>query len=626
MAERAGISDGFVYAPKPAAAPAANIRVSLPPHNKDRFDFGNETVMFNIPCGKRGQYLNTRMSYLTFDLDVKLLQANDFPVVVLDGGAHALFQSLELYHGTNLLEQVREYNNLYGLMMDMQENNTGAHVRGVSEGTRKLITPIALTDEQLSRHKRYARPVLSGTTTVGSAPVEVIWQRTTARSQSDQNLLPLYGVKSKQVNDMFTIEEETVRSASNMAEATQLTNLFPNVIGVVFGAKAVTYSFAIPIMSGVIGGGMGKYIPVGALQSDLRLELGIAPWAQALRTVGVVTADGKFDCTPSAIYGARTAVIGKTHQISMRNIELQLEYIEVASDVQSAIEASTGGQYIMSFESFFNIQNAVPAGAGAFTQLIGAKFSSVKTIISTFRDGLSQAYHHLSSLSRVNPFSLLPNRPEFSLSGGNEAHVSTELFNTSQYANGSGWYYSIGATHYPPKPIRSDEESWYEALKSQHLVAMQQMPGKIDGRSWAVSARRDVGDNATLDASNTWMQHPMPDGKFFLAQNFESQSHKSHLAESGVNTLAQNMYVHARFPGNARIFDVDAYPLGRPSDKTYVPMPTGRITGQDSDGDPTGIVETKTTWTQGNQQLLVDHYVHYDGLLLIVNGIANTRF
>lgn len=616
MAERAGISDGFVYAPKPAAAPAANIRVSLPPHNKDRFDFGNETVMFNIPCGKRGQYLNTRMSYLTFDLDVKLLQDRDFPVVVLDGGAHALFQSLELYHGTNLLEQVREYNNLYGLMMDMQESTTGANVRGVSEGTHKLITPIALTDEQLMRHKRYAKP----TKVEGDAVV----QRQSAKT--DAGVLSLYGIKPKSVtvDNLFTIEEEPVRSASTMAEATQVTNMFPDIIGVVVSAKAVTYSFAIPIMSGVIGGGMGKYIPVGALQSDLRLELGIAPWAQALRTVGVVRPDGKYDCTPSAIYGARAAVIGKTHQITMRNIELQLEYIEVASDVQSAIEASTGGQYIMSFESFFNIQNSVPAGAGAFTQLIGAKFSSVKTIISTFRDGLSQAYHHLSSLSRVNPFSLLPNRPEFASSAGNEHHVSTELFNTSQYANGSGWYYSIGATHYPPKPIRSDEESWYEALKSQHLVAMQQMPGKIDGRSWSVSARRDVGENATLDASSTWMQHPMPDGKFFLAQNFESQSHKSHLAESGVNTLAQNMYVHARFPGNARIYDVDAYPLGRADDRTYVPMATTRYT---TDGTTATLTnEIKTTWTQGNQQLLVDHYVHYDGLLLIVNGIANTRF
>lgn len=52
----AGLSDGFVYAPKPPAAPAANIRVSVPPHNKDVFRDG-DVIMFNIPSGKRGQYL-----------------------------------------------------------------------------------------------------------------------------------------------------------------------------------------------------------------------------------------------------------------------------------------------------------------------------------------------------------------------------------------------------------------------------------------------------------------------------------------------------------------------------------------------------------------------------------------
>ena len=57
----AGLSDGFVYAPKPPAAPAANIRVSVPPHNKDTFKSG-DVVMFNIPCGKRGQYLKKSAS------------------------------------------------------------------------------------------------------------------------------------------------------------------------------------------------------------------------------------------------------------------------------------------------------------------------------------------------------------------------------------------------------------------------------------------------------------------------------------------------------------------------------------------------------------------------------------
>ena len=163
MADRAGLSEGFIYAPKPPAAPAANIRVSVPPHNKDVFNRGNETVSFNIPAGKRGQYLNTRMSYLKFELEVELKRSKEGEqmtlvkdtsvykgkatitsdeltqkaahVLALDGGAHALFNSLEVYHGTNLLEQIREYNALYQLMLDTSTNDTdGASHYSVSDG------------------------------------------------------------------------------------------------------------------------------------------------------------------------------------------------------------------------------------------------------------------------------------------------------------------------------------------------------------------------------------------------------------------------------------------------------------------------------------------------------------
>lgn len=101
----AGLSDGFVYAPKPPAAPAANIRVSVPPYNKANFSQGNDTVMFYIPGGKRGQYLNTRQSYLKFEVEVKFDKGSEtyVPIVALDGGAHSFFNSLEVYHGSNLL-------------------------------------------------------------------------------------------------------------------------------------------------------------------------------------------------------------------------------------------------------------------------------------------------------------------------------------------------------------------------------------------------------------------------------------------------------------------------------------------------------------------------------------------
>ena len=97
-----GLSDGFVYANKPRAAPAAAIEVTVPPFNKTEYDRGGQKVMFNIPSGKRGQYLNTRMSFLQFQLTVEQKAIDrtaltgdtsqfryESPILALDGGAHS---------------------------------------------------------------------------------------------------------------------------------------------------------------------------------------------------------------------------------------------------------------------------------------------------------------------------------------------------------------------------------------------------------------------------------------------------------------------------------------------------------------------------------------------------------
>ena len=639
MGDRAGISDGFVYAPKPAAAPAANIRVSLPPHNKDNFKDGNETIMFNIPCGKRGQYLNTRMSYLTFDFEVELKKpdapggtnTSTTPLVYLEGGAHGFIQHLELYHGTNLLEQIREYGNLYQLHLDKTEvMDAVAYSRSVTEGTGGcIISPVNCPLESIHYHRRPTRAFKK--TPIAGAIYEPGTGTETGTGGAASKVVHPYGYGWHPNGNLDGTAPYAPRcvAVNSMAEARAITagdHGVDSSLGVVFDRK-VTYTFAIPLMSGIIGGGMGKYIPVGALQSDLRLELGLASWHQALRTFAVMI--GNADSTTFTmstvledVYKSRSVPLRNSHNFNLTNVELQLEYVEVASDVQSAIEASTGGQYVMSFDSHFNIQNAVPAGTSSFTQLIGAKFSSVKTILSTFRDGFAQNQHHLSGLSRLNPFSTTPNRPEF------YQHHYAPNYET-KYANGSGWYYSIGATHYPNKPIRSDEETFYEALKSSHLVAVQNAPGQITKNTWRVSALRDSVTAANSISSMAPFEHPQPGGTFYLGMNFESQSHKSQLAESGVNTLAQNMYIHCQFPGVVKPYK-QAWKLGvvaaddngnvAGTDFTYVPIKFHKA------GSQTATTEVAAEWQLTNQQMTIDHYVHYDGLLIIVNGIANTRF
>lgn len=700
MSERAGLSEGFVYAPKPPAAPAANIRVSVPPHNKDVFNRGNETIMFNIPAGKRGQYLNTRMSYLKFELDVTLengtatdaklapsVSYGDHPtvssdeltmkaahVLALDGGAHSLFNSLEVYHGTNLLEQIREYGALYQLMLDTSTDsvdsashfNVSDGMMGKAQGgyRRKgqLVTPIAATHvhrdaefaPNIYRHNAISATGLnspqtvSGTTSSGQPLASFTGKDTTGADVTITSLevpqtVQLNGDVSSTVADVPFAYREKLHKLHHVKDLYAASAVSAHLRGAEHHHKdahydhgaavvgeTVTYTFCIPLMSGLLGPQMGKYIPVGALAADLRMELGLAAFEQAFVSLGgLVRAADDADCDSYFVDGIRarqamdTVPITRNQSFQMKNVELMLEYIEVASDVQTSIEAATGGQYVMSFESFSNFQNSIAANQGSFAQLIGAKFSSVKTVLSMFRDSahVNRAIRH-GITSRADPFNTRPNRPEMSEHG--QAAVQSR-----PYMSGGGFYYAIGATHYPPKPIQSDQEAYYEALKSQHMVTGTPV-GSIDFNNWTISARADVANES--DKGSSFWNAALEGGTFFAAQNFESQSHKSALAESGVNTLSQNMYMHCRFPPRLKMFEQGLQVNGKHSEKddihTYLPNLSKKTLAltEAQTGRSVTDMNTITPWEQGNNQLQVDHYIHYDGILVIANGICNTRF
>ena len=59
------LSDSLVCAPKPSAVSSSKARWNVLSYNKSRFNPG-EVVMLNIPTGRRGSFLDTRMSYLKF--------------------------------------------------------------------------------------------------------------------------------------------------------------------------------------------------------------------------------------------------------------------------------------------------------------------------------------------------------------------------------------------------------------------------------------------------------------------------------------------------------------------------------------------------------------------------------
>lgn len=285
--------------------------------------------------GKRGQYLNTRQSYMTFDVTVETdtKSADAIPLLALDGGAHCFFSNLETYHGSNLLEQIREYNTLYQMMTDIGEDvDHLAFSRNVAEGS---------ADKNSSIYAGGKLPTAFNNRLMDLGQV-------------------ISGFHGQLDPESETISCHTVSSPEGLPFGTATT---PRVLFKHDGTVKTRHTFCIPIMSGIVGAQMSKYIPVGALATDLRVEWTLAPFEQALKAFAYIKAEDRaasgtinIDASPGGILkGAKNGL--KDVKIELSNFEMQLEYIELAADVQMAVEAASGGGYIMSFDSWYNYVN-----------------------------------------------------------------------------------------------------------------------------------------------------------------------------------------------------------------------------------------------------------------------------
>jgi hypothetical protein len=160
------LSDSLVYQAKPSAVSGHKYRQNLPTYNKASF-FPGEVMMLNVPCGRRGQYLNQKMSYLKFRVNNTSVrttaEAGDGKQATItpDYSVSSLIARLEIYHGSNLLEQIHEYGLLHTLWTDIT-GCSDAHLStgNVLEGMGTTVRTgegIAVGDSRV-----YAIPLLSG--------------------------------------------------------------------------------------------------------------------------------------------------------------------------------------------------------------------------------------------------------------------------------------------------------------------------------------------------------------------------------------------------------------------------------------------------------------------------------
>ncbi len=228
-----------------------------------------------------------------------------------------------------------------------------------------------------------------------------------------------------------------------------------------------------------------KYIPTGDMMAgDLRLELTLAP-----SDYGVVGAGASSD-----------------YEVS--NVELMLEYTDLASDAARMVSQSNSGGYMISFYSFANYASALKAKASNMNVLIPARYSSLKTLFTIVRDSNNLADYTKKSLS-----------------------ARLDLFGeTGQH------YYSIDGKNIPSTPVKSSTEAAAELCKALHAFGAQSHTSLITRATWTAA-----------------------EGTYLIAADLESQPHKSKLIESGINTLSTITYLIGQFPEQAKNCRIDSF-------------------------------------------------------------------
>ena len=416
------VSESIVYQPRPSAVSGAKIRQNVQSYNLSEAGPGR-VVMFNIPCGRRGQFLSPRASYFKFRL-------NNYGTTTLtpDYSMHSIIQRLELYHGSSLLEQISEYNVLAHILKDISSGldhhySVGSALEGTSDDTARVGEPIA------------------------------------ARVAAGPPIQPRTRV--------FTIQ------------------LLSGLLG-------------------LIGGLHEKYLPVGEMVGDLRLELTLANLNDPF-TVPVATDVPNW---------------------SISEMEMILEYVELSDTATEMVAQQNPGGFMLSFDSFANYSSTLANGSFSTNTLIPARYSVLKTLFTSIRSDTNKAVNTRTITDRENLFQ-----------------------------DAREWYYSIGGKNMPATPVKTSAEAYGEMMKALHALGSVTSTTTLNFGSW------------TSDAHTAYV----------IAQDLEYLHGKSARASNGVNTLSVNTHL------------------------------VGRL-----------AAATTVTHT-------VDTFAHYEGVLMIVNGIAQVQ-
>jgi hypothetical protein len=499
------------YQTKIEPAAAKSYRSNIQPQNGTNGYTANNIIIFNLPTRNNLVYVPTE-SYLKFNATITNTSAAAANYYRFDGGgAHGFFRRIRVFHGSNLLEDIDNYDMFAKMMMDCQMEWDAQYGKySILAGTRSdLIGPTT-----------YAASFTSGTVTAaqcvqGTSNLRITQPKSgallwaTGSANALLNTAPVIGSTAASL----TIGGTTTYVSTGSGTALAVNSSF------------TTPMYCINLISMIGTLCNEKYFPLFACTSaPIRVEIQLVPYLGCAMASDSVQ-NGSF---------------------TLNNVEYVMNTIELGDSAMQTIQSSlNGGPLQFALGSFRNYtwNGSTPAASTAtttFSMPIAAKFSSLKSIIIATRDNTNVAS------GNVNGF--FPH--------------SSNKFLLNQA------YFRIGSVVLPPKFPTTSAEYYAELLKAvgsmsdlqfnpaiDYMSYNQDFAGVIPGVLFGPSSAIPVATDTTGAATNS--------GTFYYAidlENYASASKSEIFA--GHNTNTDDIFYNASFQGdgtNAYNIRFDAY-------------------------------------------------------------------
>jgi len=417
-----GITSDLLFNMKASSVPARSYRASIPTTNATTFAPGSVAISY-IPGGRRNTFLDTTQSYVRFTVQNNSA-ANNFNVDQCGAG---FINRLDVFHGSNALESIQQYNVLFN----------------------------AITDIQCNQSQKYGLQNSFG-----------------------------FGTNSSSFRN-----------------------------GAQVGSGNCRQTFCLPILSGVVGVGLDKMLPLHSLNDDIRLE-----WTFEASDVAV--------CWTTASSTAWSII----------NFELELCIVELSDEGMSMINSvSPLNQtlYLHGNSWRHYVSTLAANSSGNYSTLVPARFASLKSLwLAPRRSTEMTSATSYSLCSRANP-------------------------------NFATYWWRIGSALVPQKPVNLSNanttggyaEGYSELQRAMHSLGRFENASSLSYSFYCTADTADASGNVSaIVAGGTSYSNG-----FLIIQECESYANRSDVVLSGMNTLSSQVFfesnINTAIAGNSYTLD-----------------------------------------------------------------------